>query len=398
MTHLTLLLLIDAFRRDYVDRTSHIRQLASEGRAGALKEDFGFVPRAAYFGGLTPAQSGFTNMFCFDPAASPFGVARGVPSSTQGRIVEDQFGLRTWVESEARRRVTSYAASYLSAQEIPLDLLHNFDVAEKRAPWDPAVGHRTVFHDLNDRGLPYFSLAWPETNRLGDRPDSAIVAATLAAVQPPCRLAFVHLQELDAIGHAHGPESAELANTLRATDAHVHTLISELGARFDQLDVVLWGDHGMVSVTGTTDVWAALESAGVRPGPDLVCFLDSTMARFWFPGANLKAEVARALEGLPGRVLGPADLRRYDLEGCDRRNGELIFLADPGVLIMPNFFQRRGTLLRGMHGYDPDCPDNQGVFIVRDGGPAGHIGVVRPTAVYRGDDAVAGVRLITRSW
>jgi len=383
VTRLTLLLLVDAFRRDYVGRTRFIRQLASRSGLGSLREDFGFVPRAAYFGGLTPSRFGFTNMYCLDPVRSPFGVARGLPQSRRGRAVEEELGLRSWIEAEARTRVPPYAATYLSSADIPLALLPQFDLAEKRAPWDRRVGYRSIFHELDDRSIVYFCCAWPETNRLSDPSDDGIVSETLTHVRPPVRFAYVHLQQLDAIGHAHGPESAELDHALARVDALVEAMLNTLRSRFDAVDVVLFGDHGMVSVTGSTDVWAAIERTGLRIGDDLPMFLDSTMARFWPPTAAIRARVEQALESLPGRVLDDADLQRLDLRGCDPRNGTLIFLAHPGVLISPNFFQREGDSVRGMHGYDPDCPDNQGVFIVHDGQErACDLGIVSPTRIH----------------
>jgi hypothetical protein len=411
MTRLTLVLLLDAFRPDYVGRTSFIRDLASRSRHGAMREHFGFLPRAAYFGGLDPSEAGFTNMFCCDPEASPFGVARGVsPSCTSARSKE-RVGARQWIESEARRRVTPFAASYLTSGAIPLALLPWFNVAETRAPWDRLVGYRSLFHELEDRGQTYFTCAWPDTNQLADRSDQGIVDHTLAHVTRGHRLAYVHLQALDGLGHAYGPESSELLDGLATIDALVGRLISSLEARFDALDVLLFGDHGMVSVTGKIDVWSAIEAAGLAVGRDVVFFLDSTMARFWFPTGASRDAVRRALAELPGRVLDAGDLQRLRIDRCDRRNGELIFLAEPGHVILPNFFQRTGELPRGMHGYEPDCPDNMGVFIVHsasrdaDGDAPAHasdIGVVDATAVYTevrrllGFDSAAAIRTAPR--
>lgn len=393
MTRLTLVLLVDALRHDYVERTTALRRLAASGTTGRLREDFGFVPRAAYFGGLSPEEYGFTNMYCADPAASPFGVARGLPSSRFGSEVEEQFSLRSAIDAEARRRVRPFAAAYATSAEIPIELLPWFALTETRAPWDPKVGYRSIFHELDDRHVPYFTCAWPGTNALDDRSDAGIVQETLRALRPPTRFAFVHLQELDAVGHAFGPESRELGAALDRTDALVDGLVGALEARYDSVDLVLFGDHGMVSVTGTTDVWSAISDTGLVPGHDVVFFLDSTMARFWFPTAWAREIVTEALAPLGGRVLQAADLERLQLTRCDPRNGELIFLADPGVLVMPNFFQRRGQLVRGMHGYEPDCSDNQGLFLVRRGdadasGTDARPGldfpvVVGPTEVYR---------------
>jgi hypothetical protein len=381
---LALVLLVDALRADYPRRAPFIRALADEGVSGRLREDFGFVPRAAYFGGLTADAFGYTNMFSCDPAASPFGIARGLPASGRGRGVEDRLGIRRRIEDEARARVTPFAASYISTCDIPLDLLPFFDLVEQRAPWDPRVGYRSIFARLQERGDTFFHCAWPETNLLPDHSDRGIVEHALAHVTPADRLAYVHLQELDALGHAYGPESAEVQTCLQATDALVERLVTTLQARFDAVDVLLFGDHGMVPVTGTTDVSRALAATGLRMGTDYLAFLDSSMVRFWFFSDGARRRVAAALDGLPGRLLDDKAQVRYGIAGCDRRNGEAIFLAEPGVLVFPNFFQREGALVKGMHGYDPDCPDNQGFFAVRrhDRRDAGDAGMVGPTAVH----------------
>jgi hypothetical protein len=165
------------------------------------------------------------------------------------------------------------------------------------------------------------------------------------------------------------------------------------------VDIVLFGDHGMVSVTGTTDVWTALMAAPIQLGRDVSFFLDSTMARFWFKNPRARQHVIDALAPLRGRVLDAAELESLDLSGCDPRNGELYFLAHPGVLILPNFFQRRGRPVKGMHGYHPDCPDNQGYFLSRVGRQrdASHAGVVTPRAIYEHTRESLGLSLVRTS-
>lgn len=59
MSRLVMLLLLDAFRPDYLAR------LAERSATGTLREPFGFVGRPAYFGALTPGQFGFSNMYCY---------------------------------------------------------------------------------------------------------------------------------------------------------------------------------------------------------------------------------------------------------------------------------------------------------------------------------------------
>ncbi|HUI06988.1 MAG TPA: alkaline phosphatase family protein [Verrucomicrobiae bacterium] len=362
---LTLLLFVDALRPDYLTRMPYLRSLASASATGALREAFGFVQHPAYFGGLGPEQYGFSSMYCYDPARSPFGIARWLPHNGARPRVEPQGGIRRLVDDHARSRVSPFAATYVSSLEIPLEFAPYFDAVEKRAPWDKRVGYRSLFALLDERGLPWYQCSWPESNRLSDHSDEGIVRRVLLDLKPAHRFAYVHLQELDGVGHCHGPNSAQLLEKLGATDRLCEQLIESLRSRYDQVDIVLFGDHGMVNVTRTLDVWAALNQTGLQFGQDYAFFLDSTMARFWFYHRGARAVVEQALRRLSGgRLLGDVDLKRYGLAGCDPRNGELIYLAHPGVLIFPNFFQGSGEPIKGMHGYDPDCPDNLGFFLV----------------------------------
>ena len=386
-THLTVLLLVDALRPDYVARAPGLQRLAGSSATGALREGFGFVPRAAYFGGLDAGQFGFTNMYCFDPAHSPFGLARALPASRAGAVRERQIGLRQLVEASARERVAPFAQAYASTIDIPLPYLPYFDLAEKRAPWDRQVGYPSLFALLEEHGLPWYQCSWPDTTRLADPGDEGIVRQALRDLRPDHRFAYVHLQELDGIGHVHGPNSAVLQNALTATDRRCQHFIETLRARYDHLDVVLFGDHGMVNVTRTLDVEEVLRATGLKFGIDYGYFLDSTMARFWFLHAPARARLEQALAGLAGgRLLQERDLRHYGIAGCDSRNAELIFLAEPGVLIFPNFFQSQGEPIKGMHGYDPDCPDNLGFFLLHCSGdrnqPGAALGKVDPPALF----------------
>lgn len=381
-TQLTLFVLVDALRPDYLVHAPYLRSLAAGSATGALRECFGFVPRQAYFGGLDAGEYGFTNMYCYDPEHSPFSVARAVPTYRR-----EPAGLRTMVETAARERMAPFERSYAGSIEIPIDRLPYFDLVEKRAPWDRKVGYRSLFAILDELGLPWRERTWPGTNQLPDHSDAGIVKAILEDLKPEHRLACVHLQELDGLGHAFGPNSRQVRAGIEATDGHCRKLIETLKSRYDRLNLILFGDHGMVSVTRTLDLEPLLVRTGLVHGIDYVYFLDSTMARFWFHHAKAREIVTAVLSDVTGgRLLDAAGMKHYGIDRCDPRNAEAVFLADPGVLIFPNYFQASGEPIRGMHGYDPDCADNLGAFILHDtarpelAGQA--LGRVNPPAIF----------------
>ena len=359
------MLLVDALRADYLRHTPFLKSLAAGSTSGVLREGFGFVPRAAYFGGLSVGQYGFANMYCFDPERSPFTLTRALPLNSADCNAAGLASPRGLIEAAARDRLSPFARAYASSVEIPIHFLPWFDLVEKRAPWDKHVGYVSLFALLDERGIPWYQCSWPDTNLLPDHSDQAIVKRVLADLQPQHRFAYVHLQELDGTGHVHGPQSPQLQRCLATTDQLCQQLIGNLRERFGSVNIVLFGDHGMVNVTRTLDVTEALSRSGLAFGVDFVYFLDSTMARFWFFHRRARLVVEGILAELSGgRILGDDELRHYGIADCDSRNAELILLADPGVLIFPNFYQSQGEPIKGMHGYDPDCPDNLGFLLL----------------------------------
>lgn len=384
---LTLLVLVDALRPDYLRWAPYLRSLAKRSATGALRECFGFVPRQAYFGGLDIADYGFTNMYSFDPEASPFGLARFLPTDPTGEPGREAVGARALVEQSAVQHMTAFARQYASSIEIPLAFLPSFDLVEKRAPWDKHVGYRSCFHLFDAAGIPWLQCMWPETNRLPDHSDQGIVNHVLASLRPEHRFVGVHLQQLDGLGHVHGPNSSALQNAIRTIDGLCRGLIEGASATRDSFRLILFGDHGMVNVTRTLDLGAVLKRTGLRFGPDYAYFLDSTMARFWFRHERARQTVGAALANITGgQLLDAAGMERYGIAHCDRRNAEAVFLADPGVLIFPNFFQASGEPIPGMHGYDPDCEDNLGFFLLHDLArpewAGADLGRVNPPSIY----------------
>ena len=90
-------------------------------------------------------------------------------------------------------------------------------------------------------------------------------------------------------------------------------------------------------------------------GEDYAVVYDSTMARFWFFTERARRLVTVCLEGVSeGRIMPDAELHELGALFPDRYFGELIFLVEEGVLIVPSHMGERP--IRAMHGYHPDAP------------------------------------------
>ncbi len=139
----------------------------------------------------------------------------------------------------------------------------------------------------------------------------------------------------------------------------------------------------MVNVLHSIDLEAGLRRHGLHHGSDYVAFYDSTMARFWCPTGYGAQKLAEALQHqVGGHLLTVQEKAAWQIDTCDARNGEFYFLADPGTVIIPNYFQPRRQNVRGMHGYAPDIADNKGIFVLNDGRTKGDVGDVRATQLF----------------
>ena len=86
------------------------------------------------------------------------------------------------------------------------------------------------------------------------------------------------------------------------------------------------------------------------------------MARFWFFNERARTLVTESLRGVPeGRILPDDELRELGTFFPDRYFGELIFLVEEGVLIVPSDMGERP--LHAMHGYHPDAPQSHAALL-----------------------------------
>lgn len=356
MSRVTLAVLVDALRHDFVtpEDAPFLSSLERGGASAALRQSFGFLFWPAIFAGLWPEQSGVAHLFSFDPAQSPFA---GLPLDALSRpeITEEVRRIEAW-------RGHTASARYGHAAEVPTTLLPYFAFGQPRHIEEPgALGpYPTLFDALRAAGKRWLWLGHP----FHEGTTQKLLQDLYTHVRAGQAFIYLHFSEQDRAGHTYGPDSPERRRVLREIDAAIELVYARLQQLFPQVNGCVFGDHGMVAVERTVDVEAALHRTALRPGEDYVYFLDSTQARAWALRGDARSELEQALATLPGgRLLGEADLAAMHFRMPDRRYGEIIWLADPGVMIAPNFFQRGGAL-RGAHGYGPDARDNWARLIV----------------------------------
>jgi hypothetical protein len=362
-----LVLLVDAFRHDYLTlgETPFLSELAASGEVRPLDTILGYSDsvRATAFTGLRPDELGYWMEYRFRPEASPFrpfssfGPLDRIPSDLALRALK--LGLsRTVVPSIARRR----GHPTLDLRHVPFGAMRFFDYTLNRPMTAPgALGEPTIFDRLSAAGLPWRYL---DSSKVGHRG----IAEGIATAPKDSGLLFVYLHHVDMASHLFGIDSSRFRSTLRRTDERVRGIVGSVRRRFGVVDTLVFSDHGMSPARSYRSL---PELRGHPAFGSAFCFaLDATMVRLWhltdrpFLREELRDLVAHRV---PGRFLSELDRRSLHFN-CDHRDyGDEIFLAEPGVIIFPNFHSY--VRPKAMHAYDPADPDQQGILIAAGDAP-----------------------------
>ncbi len=304
--------------------------------------------------GRLPRDHGHWSFFYCSPETSPFRGLRPL------RLLPEAITGRARVRNALSRAVARQHGftGYFQLYQLPFEHAHEFDYCEKRDLFSPGgvSGAPTIFDELRAAGTPFHVSDW----RKGEEENLAALHRDLE--ERPIRFAFLYMADLDGALHEVGKDDPSITSRIARYETRLRELLAAARRRYGELRLTVISDHGMAHVTETRDLQAVLAALPLRFGRDYVAALDSTMARFWLRSelaARLLPEALAGVEG--GRLLSDPELAQL---GCDfpgRRYGELIFLMDPGQLIVPSHMGR--TPIRGMHGYHPDHPDSDAALL-----------------------------------
>ncbi len=344
---LPLFVFVDACGWEIIRNDSFARDLAPERRP--LRSVFGYSSACipSILSGRWPAEHRNWSYFVHDPVNSPFRSLkplRWLPRAlTSRRIFRHR--LSKLLKTHLKFR------GYFDLYNIPFEHISRFDFSEKKNPLQPAGLNRgpNIFDHLKDRGIP-----WHVSDpTLSERENLDRLLIDIEAER--IDFAFLYWPDLDGLLHRVGNKSADVPAKLRAYEPWLKELMDRASRHYGEVKLTIFSDHGMANCDKLLDLRAIVDSAGLRFGEDYVVVYDSTMARFWFFNDAARRRVTEVLAGVQqGRIVPDAELEQLGTLFPDRYFGELIFLVQEGVLIVPSHMGERP--IRAMHGYHPDDP------------------------------------------
>ncbi len=336
-----LLISIDGYRADYIERglSPELNELANNGvRAAGMQPSFPsltFPNHYTIVTGLRPDHHGIVNNTMVDPVLGRFS-------------------------------------------------LSDRDAVSNGRWWDQAT---PIWETASEHGLKSAIMFWPgsEADIHGKRPDfwkpydggvtpdqrvdQVLAWLDLPADQRP-RFLTLYFDEVDHAGHTFGPDTPQVDQALRETDAALARLVQGLKQRglFDHVNMIVLADHGMASVPAQNSILldkvipltrVDVVSLGVLAG------LNPT------PGHDF-AKIEAQLEK-PQRHMTCWDKSRVPARlayGSNPRVPQLLCLADVGwrITTTDSIAKKKGRLSLGEHGYDNASPLMQALFVAH--GPA----------------------------
>lgn len=303
---------------------------------------------------LMPRDHRHWSFFYYSPQTSPFKPLRLLgllPPS-----LADRGRVRNLI-SRAVKAIYGYTG-YFQLYNIPFRHVDKFDYCEKRDLFAPGGMNRgeNIFDHLTRAGVPYHVSDWRQ-------PEDVNLDAVKADLRKgEIRFALLYMAAMDALLHEVGKGSPLVDDKLAWYEARLAEVLQAASAHYREVRLFVCSDHGMATIHTHLDLMTRIEALGLTFGKDYTATYDSTMGRFWFHTERARDEITGYLEEQPlGRLLSRRELAEL---GCDFEGdqyGELIFLADPGVLILPSHMGT--TPITGMHGYHPDDRDSDACLL-----------------------------------
>ena len=383
----TILFLMDAMRSDYLSKenTPFLYKCSKEGDYyKRVIPNFGFCERTEIFTGQTPIQSGFFTAIGLDEKNSSF---KNLPELPILEIIDNNipknfkipFLLKKGELYHFFRRIINRwiikRTLGISPQNIPLGLLPYWALTEDKIDHreENAFDVESIFSLLKQSGKKLYYESFSALSISFNGSDENRLKMMLNNMKKEnVDLSLVYISAPDLFGHEYGPGSKELNAALFKMDSQLEYYTNEILKIDENTKFIFLGDHGMAQVEKYFDaekqILKIAKSNMLNLKKDFIYFLDSTLVRLWFFSKRAKSIFETELLGSElflenGVFINEKIAMKENIPWNDPRYGDMIWWANNGVLVFPDFFHRIKKY-KGMHGYNPFLKCNQGLCVV----------------------------------
>jgi predicted AlkP superfamily pyrophosphatase or phosphodiesterase len=344
--------------------------LSSQTTVRRMRTELGYsiTCHASMYSGMRPDRHGLWFVWQRMPGRSPFRWLK--PFRFLDRV--DNLPLHLLATKVTRRfvRTTSWFGIPYPVH-VPWRYLPELDVSERKLWTDPGYLETapTVFDLLRDASVDLEIVGMTGGHSSGL---SAINEWSPSTDIRP--LTYLFAGDIDHASHAHGQGSEEVSRLLLRVDEVIERTYDAMRQVSGAVSVVVWSDHGHHDVQKINPFdLLAHHGLDIKPYPHVI---DTNFIRLWIDDPRKRGDIVQRLDAMGvGSVLTEEELRRYRVKMKDDRYGNVIFYLD-----LPYAFSHTiwgfGRRLASAHGYRPEYPGSDGVFVSNLPAREGHIDLV----------------------
>lgn len=347
-------ILVDALKSNYLtaENMPFLHSLTMKGRY--IKEivpSAGFCERSEIFSGLDSYDTGNFTAIGYLPENSEYKNDNNLINVAS---VFDAISMKytRFIFGKLRVRLKRRMNHY----RIPFSSLKNFSLTEDGSK--KLVEHDTIFDELTKANKTFTLDAFTSLSDLIQRTRES--SDSFISRNVSCGIDFIplYIGIIDSIGHKYGSDIDSIKPYLRQVDDELKRLYKIASA--NKYEFVVLGDHGMIPVKEKLDIKSAIDNLGLKHHKDYEVFYDSTIVRFWFYNNKAGLLIYNTLEqnySKYGKIIDTHNYKEFRIPldikcKCGKAvYGDILWFANPGVLVSPDYFHKTTESENGMHGY-----------------------------------------------
>ena len=345
----------DALKPDSLEHMPFLNSFAFKRR---MRSELGHsvTCHPSMYSGVHPDKHLQWFVWKYDPLTSPFKWARVFKYMGFMDNLGSRYFLHKYTRQSRKKNTAWFGVPLLV--NLPLKYWPYFNVVEDRAWNEPGylAKYPTIFDILRRHKLGFEISGM--SKGVGDEFEQ-IGQQEFHEIQP---WTYFFLGSVDHYSHNYGQDAPETIERLRRLDTLVHSKYEAYSKRVPDFDVFVFSDHGHIRVEKHVDIHAIFRNNGYNLFR-FINLVESNYVRFWFRDKGEREIVERILSTIKeGFILTEEHYHRYHLEMPDNRYGDLVFYLDTPAIFSKTiwgFSQKQ----RSMHGYLPEHPGSDGVFM-----------------------------------
>lgn len=340
----TIFFYLDGVGYKFLENMKFLKNIGQKGSLSKVSVEPLHQMEFSIFSSQLQKEINYWTWYYYNPKTSLYSWTKIVPAFFDNYLFKKIINYITVLKEYLRGNT-----HMIPIGDIPLNFLKYFDLTSKKSFIDKnPTSIDTLFDVLRKNGISYYAYEWPISSTekgtyldITKKDDSQFLKKILKHKKK--KFLFVHLTVFDGILHNRGSQNSKVKKYLIELDKKIEDAYKELLKENPNLNIFAASDHGMVDVHSEINVLNALEKRNV------IYFIDSTCLRVWGDKEEI-GKIRLSLKKLPGKIYTEENKKQCPIKFKREYSGDLLFVAEKGYEISPNFFNTR--LIKAMHGYD----------------------------------------------